>query len=45
MLVLKKKFIDESSVIIPAGNYHVVEVDNIDPQGVLTLGWISGKVI
>ncbi|KQX56631.1 GyrI-like domain-containing protein [Paenibacillus sp. Root444D2] len=30
----EKKFTDESSVIILAGNYHVVEVDHTDPQGV-----------
>ncbi|MGE6509495.1 GyrI-like domain-containing protein [Bacillus cereus] len=36
----EKKFIDESSVIIPAGNYHVVEVDNIDPQGVFN-AWMD----
>jgi predicted transcriptional regulator YdeE len=30
----EEKFTNESSVIIPAGNYHVVEVDNTDPQGV-----------
>ncbi|MCU4981164.1 AraC family transcriptional regulator [Bacillus cereus] len=36
----EEKFIDESSVIIPAGNYHVVEVDNIDPQGVFN-AWMD----
>lgn len=30
----EEKYIDESSVPIPAGNYHVVEVDPTDPQGV-----------
>lgn len=34
----EEKFIDESSVIIPAGNYHVVEV--IDPQGVFN-AWMD----
>lgn len=29
----EEKFSDESSVIIPADNYHVVEVDNTDPKG------------
>ncbi|AXY11196.1 AraC family transcriptional regulator (plasmid) [Bacillus thuringiensis LM1212] len=36
----EEKFIDESSVIIPAGNYHVVEVDNTDPQGVFN-AWVD----
>ncbi|MDA2434088.1 AraC family transcriptional regulator [Bacillus cereus] len=36
----EEKFIDESSVIIPAGNYHVVEVDNIDPQDVFN-AWMD----
>ncbi|OUB36149.1 AraC family transcriptional regulator [Bacillus thuringiensis serovar yunnanensis] len=36
----EEKFIDESSIIIPAGNYHVVEVDNIDPQGVFN-AWMG----
>ncbi|MDQ0872753.1 putative transcriptional regulator YdeE [Paenibacillus sp. V4I3] len=36
----EEKFTDESSVIIPAGNYHVVEVDNTDPQGVFH-AWVD----
>ncbi|KEK21644.1 GyrI-like domain-containing protein [Bacillus gaemokensis] len=36
----EEKFIDESSVIIPVGNYHVVEVDNTDPQGVFN-AWVD----
>lgn len=36
----EEKFTDESSVIIPAGNYHVVEVDHTDPQGVFH-AWVD----
>ncbi|NOU73460.1 AraC family transcriptional regulator [Paenibacillus sp. LMG 31458] len=36
----EEKFIDESSVIILAGNYHVVEVDHTDPQGVFN-AWVD----
>ncbi|MBG9608881.1 GyrI-like domain-containing protein [Bacillus toyonensis] len=36
----EEKFIDESSVIIPAGNYHVVEVNHTDPQGVFN-AWVD----
>ncbi|WP_044796593.1 GyrI-like domain-containing protein [Bacillus cereus] len=36
----EEKFIDESIVIIPAGNYHVVEVDHTDPHGVFN-AWVD----
>ncbi|MGM0865430.1 MAG: GyrI-like domain-containing protein [Bacillota bacterium] len=36
----EEKFVDESSVSIPAGNYHVVEVDHTDPQGVCN-AWVE----
>ncbi|WP_255255563.1 GyrI-like domain-containing protein [Bacillus cereus] len=36
----EEKFTDESSVIIPAGNYHVVEVNHTDPKGVFN-AWVD----
>ncbi|MEN1938886.1 hypothetical protein AAIE21_25985 [Paenibacillus sp. 102] len=36
----EEKVIDESRVIIPAGNYHVVEVDHTDSQGVFN-AWVD----
>ncbi|MEH7460401.1 AraC family transcriptional regulator [Bacillus pseudomycoides] len=36
----EEKWNDESSVIIPAGNYHVVEVDHTDPKGVFN-AWVD----
>ncbi|MGO4268533.1 GyrI-like domain-containing protein [Paenibacillus sp. TAF58] len=36
----EEKFIDESTVLILAGNYHVVEVDHTDPQGVFN-AWVD----
>ncbi|MBY0599895.1 GyrI-like domain-containing protein [Bacillus bingmayongensis] len=36
----EEKFTDESNVIIPTGNYHVVEVDHTDPKGVFN-AWVD----
>lgn len=37
---IEEKFTDESSVIIPAGNYRIVEVDHTDPKGVFN-AWVD----
>ncbi|MBK3494205.1 effector binding domain-containing protein [Viridibacillus sp. YIM B01967] len=36
----EEKFNDVSNIIIPSGNYHVVDVDNTDPKGVFN-AWVD----